>query len=107
MAIKLGCGVKSARTTELIGCTVLELMRHLESQFQPGMAWENYSLRGWHVDHKSPCASFDMTDPEQQRKCFHYTNLVPMWAVENWSKNSRMPNGLFIKKKRGSVPISA
>ena len=33
-----------------------------------------------------PCASFDLSDPEQQRQCCHYTNLQPMWARENISK---------------------
>ena len=34
-----------------------------------------------------PCASFDLTDPEQQRQCFHYTNLQPLWAADNIRKS--------------------
>lgn len=75
---------KSASTIRLLGCTVAYLMEHLESQFQPGMTWENQGE--WHVDHMIPCNSFDLEDPEQQRRCFHYTNLQPMWASENISK---------------------
>jgi hypothetical protein len=80
---------KSARTLELLGCTVEELRAHLESQFKPGMTWGNQGYRGWHIDHIRPCASFDLTDPEQQRACFHYTNLQPLWAEENMQKGAK------------------
>lgn len=79
---------KSASTMALLGCTVAYLIKHLESQFQPGMTWENQ--KEWHVDHMMPCASFDLEDPEQQKQCFHYTNLQPMWATENMSKNDKV-----------------
>lgn len=63
-------------------------MVHLESQFEPGMTWEN--RRKWHIDHIIPCAAFDLTDTEQQRACFHYTNLRPLWASENISKGTKI-----------------
>lgn len=81
--------VKSGRTSELIGCSIEQLMAHLESQFLPGMSWDNRGRWGWHIDHIRPCASFDLTDPLQQKMCFHYTNLRPLWAKENLSKGSR------------------
>ena len=79
---------KSARTMKLVGCSIPHLMDHMEKQFQPGMTWENQGK--WHVDHMMPCASFDLMDPEQQRRCFHYTNLQPMWGKENMSKNEKI-----------------
>ncbi len=78
---------KHASTRELLGCTVVELWVHLETLFQPGMTRANHGL--WHVDHKKPCAAFDMGDPEQQRACFHYTNLQPLWAVDNLRKSDK------------------
>ena len=79
-------GRKSKTTMELLGVSNLEfLWQHLETQFQPGMTRENYGL--WHVDHIIPCASFDFSNPEQQKKCFHYTNLQPLWASDNLKKN--------------------
>lgn len=78
---------KSARTLELLGCTVEELRGYLEKQFKRGMSWSNYGR--WHIDHIKPCASFDLTDPEQQRICFHYTNLQPLWAEENMRKGAK------------------
>ncbi len=79
---------KSASTAELTGCTWKELIHHIEKQFTNGMSWENRHL--WHVDHILPCASFDLSKPEEQRKCFHYTNLQPLWAKENLSKGSKI-----------------
>jgi putative transposase len=33
--------------------------------------------------------SFDLLDLEQQRKCFHYTKLQPLWAADNHRKGKR------------------
>ena len=76
---------KSKTTMKLIGCSVKQLKQHLEKQFKVGMTWNNYGK--WHVDHIRPCASFDLSKPKEQYKCFHYTNLQPLWAKENLEKN--------------------
>jgi hypothetical protein len=78
---------KSKSTLELLGGSVEEVWNHIESKFQPGMTKENHGL--WHFDHHRPCASFDLTDLEQQAKCFHYTNLKPMWAIDNLKKGAK------------------
>ena len=83
-------GSKAHKTMELLGCNIQEAKEHLEKQFKDGMSWENYGYNGWHIDHIMPCASFDLTDPEQQKKCFHYTNLQPLWASENMSKGAKI-----------------
>jgi hypothetical protein len=80
-------GSKSARFRELLGCSLDAARRHLEKQFKPGMRWENHSFRGWHIDHRRPLASFDLRDPEQQKIAFHFSNLQPLWAHENLTKN--------------------
>lgn len=82
----------------LIGCSPRKLKEHLESLFQPGMTWNNYGFRGWHIDHILPCASFDLTKPEEQNKCFYYTNLQPLWAKDNLKKSSTLPDGRFIRR---------
>jgi hypothetical protein len=87
-AIKRHSTRKSSGTINLIGCSVEVLMCHLESQFVEGMSWENYGK--WHIDHIKPCASFDLTDPAQQRACFHFTNLQPLWAADNQSKGAKL-----------------
>lgn len=79
-------GKKSENTSKLIGISIEGLMKHIEEQFDENMSWDNYGKFGWHIDHIRPCASFDLTDPKQQFECFHYTNLQPLWAEDNWSK---------------------
>ena len=71
----------------VLGCTQEELVRHIESQFRPGMTWSNYG--DWHVDHIRPCSSFDLTSLSEQSVCFHYTNLQPLWAADNLGKRDR------------------
>jgi hypothetical protein len=81
---------KAGRTVALIGCTAFKLKAHIEAQFLSGMTWANHGRHGWHIDHIRPCASFDLTDPEQQRACFHYMNLQPLWAADNIRKGARL-----------------
>ena len=78
---------KKFKTMELLGCSIKKLWEHLESKFQPGMTKENHGK--WHIDHIKPCISFDLTDPEQQKICFHYTNLQPLWAEDNLKKGAK------------------
>jgi len=86
-AVKAQGTDKTARTFELVGCSSTELMQHLEAQFAEGMTWENYGE--WHVDHIKPCAAFDLTCPEQQKTCFHFSNLQPLWGPDNCSKGAQ------------------
>ncbi len=79
---------KTCSTLELIGCSIPELRAHLEKQFKPGMTWKNYGP-AWHVDHIRPCAKFNLSDPSQQRECFHFSNLQPLFAKDNLQKGSR------------------
>lgn len=87
LALK-GVGVKIGSTTKLLGCSIDKLKEHLEAQFEPWMTWENYGIKGWHIDHIRPCSSFDLTKEKEQRKCFHYTNLAPLLWKDNISKGS-------------------
>lgn len=89
-AVKSLKTAKSKKTMELLGCSIDELKIHLESKFQEGMNWENYGLKGWHIDHIIPCAFFDLTKEEEQRKCFHYTNLQPLWWIDNIKKSDKI-----------------
>ncbi len=77
-------GQKSDSTFNLIGCSAEEFKKHIESQFSEGMSWENYGE--WHIDHIIECFRFDLTDPENQRKCFHYTNQRPLWKKDNLTR---------------------
>jgi len=81
---------KSKSTVKLLSCSVEFLKKYLESKFIVGMTWDNHGLYGWHIDHIIPCSSFDLSKPDEQRKCFHYTNLQPLWAKDNLSKSNRV-----------------
>jgi hypothetical protein len=74
----------------LLGTTRAGLVAHIESQFQPGMTWENRSIGVWHIDHIIPCSAFDHTDPKQVLECWHYTNLRPLWGRENLQKYNKI-----------------
>jgi len=79
---------KSKTSKQLLGCTIAYLKQHLASQFTKGMDWDNYGK--WHVDHIKPCALFDLSKPSEQLKCFHYTNLQPLWADDNLKKGIKI-----------------
>lgn len=78
---------KSESTMKLLGCSIDFLKQHLKSKFTKGMSFSNYGK--WHIDHIKPCASFDLSKPEEQRKCFHYINLQPLWAKDNLIKGAK------------------
>ncbi len=80
---------KAMKTENLLGCTVEKLKQWLEYQFKPGMSWDNRGYYGWHIDHIRPCCSFDLSKPEEQKKCFNYTNLQPLWRKDNQSKGAK------------------
>lgn len=94
---------KCAKTIELLGCTPLKLKQYLESQFQEGMTWKN--MGEWHVDHIIPCDYFDLSDLEQQRICFNFRNLQPLWAEDNLSKSNKVPENVeeLINNLRGEI----
>ena len=79
--------VAAASTLELLGCTADKLKLHLASQFTDGMSFDNYGE--WEIDHIRPCVSFDLTDPKQQKECFHFSNLQPLWKSDNARKCGR------------------
>ena len=63
---------------------------YIESLFQPGMTWENYGRRGWHLDHIIPLTHFDLTIRKQFLRACHYANLQPLWAKDNIKKSDSL-----------------
>lgn len=92
-AIKKAGAKKSANTMALAGCDIQFLRGFLEARFLTGMTWRNHGTGNgkWHVDHHIPCAEFDLRQADQQRQCFHYSNLRPKWGAENQSKGAKRP----------------
>ncbi len=89
-AVRKNGTIKIAKTLELLGTDIPTFRAWLESKFQDGMNWRNIGKFGWHIDHVIPCSSFDLADEKQQRKCFHYTNLQPLWWRDNLSKGNKI-----------------
>lgn len=87
--------VRSASVLSVIGCSLGDLVAHLEGQFIDGMTWANHGE--WHIDHRRPLSSFDLTDPDQYASACHFTNLQPLWGRENQSKGSRYDKGAVAK----------
>jgi hypothetical protein len=81
-------GYKAGSTQELLGSSFETVYNYIFNLLKPGMTWKNYGLHTWHIDHVIPCYKFDLTKPEEQRKCFHYTNLQPLWAEEHKKKHA-------------------
>lgn len=80
---------KTGRAIELLDCSIPAFRIYLESLWESGMTWENYGKYGWHIDHVVPCALFDLTNPDHQKRCFHFSNMRPMWAKDNVSRGIR------------------
>jgi hypothetical protein len=72
------------------------------------MTWENHGQ--WHIDHIKAQSRFDPTIEEEAFKCWHYTNLQPMWAEINigW-KDKKKPgdeNRIWMDRKIGWVVLN-
>ena len=83
-ALKYHKTVKTRNTMNLVGCDLQSFVDFIEAQFEEWMSWEN--MGDWHVDHVRPCASFDLSVPEQQSVCFNWRNLQPLDGDENYEK---------------------
>lgn len=86
-ALKKDGAKKSDTTMKLVGCTPNFLKGYIEAKFTDGMTWDNYG--DFHIDHIRPCASFNLLNEEEQRICFHYKNLQPLWGHDNLIKGSK------------------
>jgi hypothetical protein len=79
------------RWQSLVGYTIEDLRKHLESLFAEGMTWERFLKGEIHIDHKIPKARFGYTtsDDQQFKNCWSLDNLQPLWAKDNQTKNNR------------------
>lgn len=79
---------KTKASMETVGCTGLELKKYIEGKFLDGMNWGN--MGEWHIDHIIPVSKFDFKTEKAIQKCFHYTNLRPLWAHDNLKKSNKL-----------------
>ncbi len=79
---------KSRKTNEYLGCTFTEARFHIERQFKRGMTWANHGE--WEIHHIIPLAEWDLSDPQQMVRATHFTNLKPLWRIENRAIGARL-----------------
>jgi len=97
---RIACGLRSRlsitmqgkkkynKTLDYLSITLSDFKIYIEKQFTEGMSWDNYG--DWHLDHIKPVVSFDHTDEEQIKECWHYTNFQPLWATDNIKKSDKI-----------------
>lgn len=73
-----------------LGCSLLEFRKYLESLFEPNMTWKNYGIGGWSIDHIFPLSRVNLLDEEALKRACHYTNLRPMWLIDNIKKSNKI-----------------
>jgi len=83
---------------KLTGCTIEFLKNYIESKFLPEMLWENHAIV-WEIDHIKPCALFDLIYLDQQKECFHYTNLQPLFKTTEIAENFGYTNHIGNRNK--------
>lgn len=83
-------GYKSGSAVKDLGCSIEYFKNHIERQFLEDMSWDNYgrAVGEWSIDHIKPLASFDLSNRDQLLEACHYTNLRPMWHIDNLIKGS-------------------
>lgn len=97
LGMALDGNAKSGKTVELLGCSIEDFKIYIESKFESCMTWDNWGKGEgkWNLDHIMPCAIFDLSKPEHQKRCFHFSNYQPLWETENIRKGSKSGNGQF------------
>jgi hypothetical protein len=78
--------VKVTSSMEFLGCTAEEFKVYFESLFSPEMNWDAVYAGKIHIDHIIPIST--AKTEEELVKLSHYTNLQPLWAVDNLKKGS-------------------
>ena len=90
MAFRYYRVAKRIKSIDALGCSAEQFKTHIESLWLPGMSWDNYGLKGWHIDHKRPIALFDISNDDEAKAAFHYSNTQPLWYLDNLSKGAKV-----------------
>lgn len=81
---------KNGSALKDLGCSIKEFKKYIENRFEKGMSWSNHSYKIWHIDHIKPLSLFNLNDRTEFLKACHYTNMQPMWALDNHKKGNRI-----------------
>lgn len=78
-------GIKEGSTTEVLGYSVDQYKKYLESCFQEDMSWDNYG-KLWHIDHSTPITRYIKSGVTDPKIINSLSNLIPMWKEHNLDK---------------------
>src|ERR1017187_9485912 len=82
--------VKGGHSVELVGMPSKDYLQYIKTTFWPGMTETNDGPIKREVDHIRPLSGFNFTDPEEQKKAFHWSNTRALWADDNRKKWDRL-----------------
>lgn len=79
----------------ILGCTPSFFRKWLKFQFDSEMNYSNYGSgsktdKKWHIDHIVGYTHFDLTNEDQKLMCTHWTNIQPMWNLNNQEKTNQL-----------------
>jgi len=91
-----------------------DVRTHLASTFEPWMTWENHGMlpKGagrnvvWQIGHRIPCSAYDLSNPEDLKRCFSKANIFAQCAHENISLNDAVPDRDVLEPLRSVWPVS-
>lgn len=81
-------GKKRLSFSKMLGCSLAYFKAYIESQFKPGMTWDNYGK--WHIDHIYPLSIAYEEGMEKFVESCKYTNLQPLWCSDNIKKGNKV-----------------
>jgi hypothetical protein len=94
--------IKFSSSLKLLGCSIEDLKGYIYTKFLPEMSWENHG-EIWEIDHIIGCTNFDLTNLEEQKKCFHYTNLQPLFKTTEIAKSFGYDDQIGNRNKRKNI----
>lgn len=83
---------KTGSAVKDLGCSIEYFKMHLETLFKNGMTWDNYGNKEgcWSLDHIKPLSRFNLENKEEFLLANHYTNIQPLWHIENMRKGNKL-----------------
>ncbi len=89
-ALKSKKASKGGALKDMLGCSIEQLKTYIQDKFLPGMTWDNYGK--WHIDHIHPLSKTNLSNPQELLRVMNFSNLQPLWAVDNIKKGAKIEN---------------
>ena len=73
---------------QLLGCNKNTFKEHILLNLKENMTLENYGE--WRIDHVYPISKIDFKNLNEIIKYYNYTNLQPLWMLDNIKKSNKI-----------------